>query len=237
MIAPGDRADARSIALLGGTGAQGRGLALRFAIAGYSVLLGSRDAQRADASAIALNEQLVEQEVGHRATILGTENAAAAEGADTVIIAVPYSGHAALIHSLRNQLAGKTVISCVNPITFDALGPQGIRPEAGSAAEEAAELVPEARMVAAFHHLSAPRLLNADADLTGEDVLLCGDDEDALAVVEELTRVGLGATPVRAGALRLSGTLEAMTAVIISVNLRYRVNAGLALTGLPLASD
>lgn len=235
MSARAERAEPRAIALLGGTGAQGRGLALRFALAGYSVVLGSRDPERARGSADELNGQLAEiaqHEADRRTSILGATNANAAAAADTVIIAVPYAGHAALIASLRNHLARKTVISCVNPISFDSLGPLGIRPEAGSAAEEAAVAAPEARMVAAFHHLSAPKLRNPDADLSGEDVLLCGDDEQSLAQVEELTRVGLGATPLRAGALRLAGTLEAMTAVIISVNKRYRVNAGLALTGL-----
>ncbi|MEB4614174.1 NADPH-dependent F420 reductase, partial [Leucobacter sp. M11] len=148
-------------------------------------------------------------------------------------LAVPYAGHAELIRGLRGELAGKTVISCVNPVGFDASGAFAIQPGAGSAAEEAAQLAPEARVVAAYHHLSAPKLLRPEADVSGDDVLLCGDDEDALLLVDELTRRGLGARPVRAGALRLAGTLEALTAVIISVNRRYRVSAGVALTGFP----
>ncbi|MEU5949907.1 NADPH-dependent F420 reductase [Micromonospora sp. NPDC047465] len=214
------------IAVVGGTGPQGRGLGYRLALAGHEVVLGSRDAERATTAA----EELTQQ--AGVARITGAANLAAAESAGIVLLAVPYDGHAQLVTSLARAMAGKIVISCVNPLSFDRFGPYGRNVLAGSAAEEAAELVPSATVVGAFHHLAAPLLLNPEADLSHEDVLVCGDDIAAKERVMALAADVTGGRALDAGRLRLARQLEPLTAVLISVNKRYKTRSGLALTGL-----
>ncbi|WP_069816765.1 NADPH-dependent F420 reductase [Streptomyces sp. TP-A0874] len=215
------------IAVIGGTGPQGKGLAYRFARAGHTVVLGSRSAERAEQAATEILRR-----AGDTAPVSGVDNATAAESADVVLLAVPYDGHAALVESLRPRLAGKTLVSCVNPLGFDRRGPYGLDVPDGSAAEEAQRIVPEARLVGAFHHLSAPSLWNQAGLLDHEDVLVCGDDTEAKAVVVELARAVTGRPGVDAGALRLARQLEPLTAVLISVNKRYKVRSGIRVAGL-----
>ncbi|GGM16589.1 MULTISPECIES: NADPH-dependent F420 reductase [Micromonospora] len=214
------------IAVVGGTGPQGRGLGYRLARAGHLVVLGSRDAGRAEAAAEELSRQ-----VG-AARVTGATNLAAATDADVVLLAVPYDGHADLVTGLAPALADSLVVSCVNPLGFDRHGPYGVAVPAGSAAEEAAELVPSATVVGAFHHLAAPLLLDPDADLSHEDVLVCGDDVVAKERVMALAVDVTGGRALDAGRLRLARQLEPLTAVLISVNKRYKTRSGLALTGL-----
>lgn len=212
-----------TIAIIGGTGPQGRGLGCRFARGGHAVLLGSRSEERAAAAAA---------EIGARGagSVIGTTNAKAAEAADLVILAVPYDGHDALVAGLAVQLAGKVVISCVNPLGFDKAGPFGLDLGPTSAAEQAQALVPDARVVGAFHHLSAVSLIG-DAELD-EDVLVCGDDADAKAVVMELAASVTGRRGIDAGKLRLARQLEPLTAVLISINRRYKARSGISIAGL-----
>ena len=158
-----------SIGVLGGTGEQGRGLALRWAQAGHTVVIGSRDAQRAAASAA---------ELGHGVT--GAANAECAAGTDVVVAAVPWAGHAELLSSLAEPLRGKILIDCVNPLGFDKAGAYALPVEQGSAAQQAAELLPRSRVVAAFHHISAVLLLDPAITTLDTDVLVLGDDRDAL---------------------------------------------------------
>jgi NADPH-dependent F420 reductase len=124
----------------------------------------------------------------------------------------------------------------VNPLGFDKGGPYGLPVAAGSAAEEAAGLVPTATVVGAFHHLAAPLLLDPEADLSHEDVLVCGDDADAKARVMALAADVTSGRAVDAGRLRLAAQLEPLTAVLISVNKRYKTRSGVALTGLAPAA-
>ena len=156
-----------SIAVLGGTGDQGRGLARRFAMAGHEVILGSRSAERAQAVAAELGEGL---------PIRGMDNAGAAEAGDVVIVAVPWDGHRALLESLKDVLAGKIVVDCVNPLGFDKRGAYALPVEEGSAAEQAAAILPDSRVVAAFHHVSAVLLLDPEVEKVDLDVLVLGDD-------------------------------------------------------------
>jgi 8-hydroxy-5-deazaflavin:NADPH oxidoreductase len=220
------------VAVVGGTGPQGKGLAYRLARAGHSVVLGSRDPQRAADAALELRSL-----PGVAAPITGASNESAANAAGTVLLAVPYQGHAELVSSLAQALAGKLVISCVNPLGFDKRGPYGLAVAAGSAAEEAAGIVPSASVTGAFHHLAAPLLLDPEADLSHEDVLVCGDDAEAKARVLALAADVTGGRPVDAGRLRLAAQLEPLTAVLISVNKRYKTRSGLALTGLDPAVE
>ena len=214
-----------NIAIIGGTGAQGRGLARRLALAGRDVLIGSRSADRAATVA----DDLLSRG-GNMGGITGTSNYDAAAKADVVILAVPYDGHAELVESLRDALDGKVVISCVNPLGFDRHGPYGLAVKAGSAAEEAAELLPGSTVVGAFHHVSAVLLMSDK--VVDEDVLVCGDESSAKNVAIELAEAITGRKGVDAGPLRIARQLEPLTAVLISINKRYKTHAGIRVTGL-----
>jgi len=214
------------IAVIGGTGPQGKGLGYRWARHGHTVVLGSRAADRAEAAASEIRERVPEADVS------GATNLDALAGADVAVLAVPYDGHDALVAELADGLAGKVVVSCVNPLGFDKQGPYGLDVER-SAAESAAALVPDARVVGAFHHVSAPSLWGKADYLDHEDVLVCGDDEDAKAVVIELARAVVGRDGVDAGRLRLARQLEPLTAVLISINKRYKTRSGVAISGIP----
>jgi NADPH-dependent F420 reductase len=124
------------------------------------------------------------------------------------------------------------VISCVNPLGFDAGGPYGLEVTGGSAAEQAAALVPDAKVVGAFHHVSAVTLWGKQDYLDHEDVLVCGDDKDAKQVAIELAACVTGRDGVDGGALRLARQLEPLTAVLISINKRYKTRSGIAISGL-----
>jgi NADPH-dependent F420 reductase len=214
------------IAVVGGTGPQGKGLAYRFARHGHRVTLGSRSAERATEAAAEILERVPE------ATVSGAGNADAAAAADVVVLAVPYDGHDDLVGSLAEQLAGKVVISCVNPLGFDKQGPYGLDVPGGSAAEAAAALVPGARLVGAFHHVSAVTLWGEQEYVDHEDVLVCGDDAEAKAVAIELARAVTSYDGIDAGRLRLARQLEPWTAVLISINKRYRTRSGTSISGV-----
>lgn len=221
-----------TIAVIGGSGPQGKGLACRFAGAGYNVILGSRDADRAFVAAQELKQRLHEQPSGSSGSVSGATNADAAALAEIVLLAVPFKGHDELVADLAPKLRGKVVISCVNPLGFDKQGPYGLDLGATSAAENAQRLLPDSTLVGAFHHLSAVALSSGE-DLAHEDVLVCGDDATAKEAVMELAVAVTGRPGIDAGALRLARHLEPLTAVLISVNKQYKVRSGLALTGLP----
>ncbi len=211
------------IGILGGTGPQGRGLTRRFAAAGHAVVIGSRDPARAEQVAEAYAE------VGD---VRGGSNADAA-GADLVVVTVPYEGHAKLLGGLVEELADKIVVNCVNPLGFDKQGPYGLTVPAGSAAQEAAAILPRSQVVAAFHHVSAVRLDDPELDTIGGDILVLGEDREAVDVVCDLATAIPGARGVYAGRLRLAGQVEALTANLIAINRRYRAHAGIAVTDLP----
>lgn len=214
------------ITVIGGTGPQGKGLAYRFANAGHSVTLGSRSSERAEAAATEITARL------DGGTVAGAANQDALLDADVVILAVPYQGHAALVDGIRTDLASKIVISCVNPLGFDKTGPFALDVEDRSAAEEAQRLAPAARLVGAFHHLSAANLWGDAELLSHEDVLVCGDDPDAKEVVADLARSITGRKGIDAGPLRMARQLEPLTGVLISINKRYKVRSGISVVGL-----
>jgi NADPH-dependent F420 reductase len=215
------------IAIIGGTGPQGKGLGYRFAKSGHDIILGSRSEERAVEAATELAARIT-----GAGSVNGAANDKAAEAADLVLLAIPFDGHDDLVASLAPQLAGKVVISCVNPLGFDKRGPYGLDLGETSAAENAQRLLPDTRMVGAFHHLSAVSLISEADVLDHEDVLVCGDDVDAKATVLELAATVTGKPGIDAGALRLARQLEPLTAVLISINKRYKVRSGLAVVGL-----
>jgi NADPH-dependent F420 reductase len=215
--------DGGTVAILGGTGEQGRGLGRRLAMAGVPVVLGSRSAARAEEAA----EQMRADDPG--IDISGADNETAATQGATVIVAVPYEGHRELLASLADALRGKLVIDCVNPLGFDKQGAFALPVAEGSAAQEAQAVLPESRVVAAFHHVSAKLLLTGDAPVD-TDVLVLGDDRTAKDEVIELVGLVKGMRGVDAGALRLAAHVEGMTAALIAMNRRYKAHAGLRVT-------
>lgn len=213
----------QTVAVLGGTGPQGRGLARRFAASGLPVVIGSRSRERAEATA----RELAAATGG---TVTGADNAAAARLGDVVVVAVPWDGHRELLAELAPSLSGKVVVDCVNPIGFDAQGAYPLPVDEGSAAEQAAALLPDARVVAAFHHVSAVLLDDPSVDRVDTDVLVLGDDREATDLVGELAGRVPGMRGIYGGRLRNAHQVEALTCNLISVNRRYKAHAGLRVT-------
>ena len=213
--------DGLVIGILGGTGDQGRGLARRFALAGHPVIIGSRRLERAQAAA---------QGIGPN--VRGLANAEAARQADLVIAAVPWEGHGELLSGLAAELAGKIVVDCVNPLGFDQRGAYPLPVAEGSAAQQAAALLPDSQVVAAFHHVSAVLLLDPEIDTIDLDVLVLGDDRPATDLVQALAARIPGVRGIYAGRLRNCGQVEALTANLVSINRRYKAHAGLRITDI-----
>jgi NADPH-dependent F420 reductase len=214
-----------TLAFLGGTGDQGRGLARRFAIAGHHVVLGSRQVERAEQAADELRATVPDPTL-----IDGNSNEVAAAAGDIVVVAVPWEGHEALIRALAPSLAEKVVIDCVNPLGFDAQGAFALEVPAGSAAQQAALLLPHSTIVAAFHHVSAVLLLDPAVTSIDTDVLVLGDERSATDLVQALVDRIEGMRGVYGGRLRNAGQVEALTANLVSVNRRYKAHAGLRVT-------
>lgn len=207
------------VGVLGGTGDQGRGLAYRLARAGQQVVIGSRSAERARAAAAELGNG-----------VQGADNAECARRSDIVIVAVPWDGHAEILEALRADLAGKLVVDCVNPLGFDKQGAYALTPDEGSAAQQAAALLPDSRVTAAFHHLSAVLLRNPEVDEIDTDVMVLGDSRDDTDAVQALAGRIPGMRGVFAGRLRNAHQVESLVANLISVNRRYKAHAGLRVT-------
>ena len=212
------------IGILGGTGDQGQGLAWRFAAGGLTVLIGSRQAARAEAVAATVRESLP------TGSCQGAANSEVARRADLVVVAVPYDGHAETLEGLREPLTGKIVVDCVNPLGFAHRGAYALPVPEGSAAEQAAAILPDSRVVAAFHHVSAVLLGDPAVSHIDLDVLVLGDDREATDLVQELAAVIPGARGVFGGRLRNAGQVEALTANLVAVNRRYKAHAGIRVT-------
>ena len=214
-----------TLAFLGGTGDQGRGLARRFALAGHRVVLGSRQADRAAKVAAELAETVTDPSL-----VSGTDNESAAASCDVVVVAVPWEGHEVLVGALAGALAGKVVIDCVNPMGFDDKGAFALAVAEGSAAQQAAMLLPDSTVVAAFHHVSAMLLLDPEVASVETDVLVLGDDRTATDLVQALVDRIDGMRGIYGGRLRNAGQVEALTANLVSINRRYKAHAGLRVT-------
>ncbi|MFE0581544.1 MULTISPECIES: NADPH-dependent F420 reductase [unclassified Streptomyces] len=207
------------VGVLGGTGDQGRGLAYRLARAGQKVIIGSRAADRAHTAA---------EELG--LGVEGADNAECARRSDIVIVAVPWEGHAKTLEALREDLAGKLVVDCVNPLGFDKQGAYALRVEEGSAAQQAAALLPDSRVTAAFHHLSAVLLQDGSIDEIDTDVMVLGESRADTDIVQALAARIPGMRGIFAGRLRNAHQVEALVANLISTNRRYKAHAGLRTT-------
>ena len=214
------------VSILGGTGEQGPGMALRWAKAGVEVIIGSRQQARAEAIAAELNQEL------GQASIKGMANPDAAVAADVVALTVPLSAHRSTLESVQAHLQGKILIDVCVPL--DPENPRKmLMPAAGSAAEEAQELLGESvKVVAAFQNVSAHELREL-AHAVDCDVLVCGNDREARQTVMRLVEQ-MGLHPIDAGLAFNARVVESLTALLISLNIRHRVKgSGVRITGLP----
>jgi NADPH-dependent F420 reductase len=217
-----------TLAVIGGTGAEGSGLAMRWAAAGYPVIIGSRSAEKAEASTAELRALLP----AGSATLNGNTNAAAAAAAEIVVLSVPYSAQENTINEIAEACRGKIVITVVAPLQPPKVSTVW-RPAGGSAAEEAqAQFGPDVRVVAAFQNVSAGHL----KDLSWEancDVLVTGDDKEAKLTAIELANAA-GFFAIDAGPLANASVVEGLTAVLIGINIRNKVKgSGIRITGIP----
>ncbi len=211
------------VAVLGGTGPQGRGLARRFAQAGITVVLGSRTAEKA----MSIAAELAEATGG---VVTGAANADAAAAGDVVLVVVPWDGHKELLESLRGTLAGKIVVDCVNPLGFDTQGAYALPVEEGSATQQAAAILTESRVLGAFHNVSAVLLEDPEVERVETDVLVLGDDRAATDLVQALADSIPGVRGVYGGRIRNAHQVEAFTANLIAMNRRYKSHAGVRIT-------
>jgi NADPH-dependent F420 reductase len=220
-----------TIAIVGGTGPEGTGLARRWARAGETIIIGSRDPERARQVAAR-----VATEASAGARISGLENSAAVAAADVVVLTVPFAGQAATLKRLKKSFKpGAIVIVAAVPLAAE-VGERATRTLGvwqGSAAQQAAELLPQGvRVAAAFHNLSA-HLLEGDAEVEC-DVIVCSDDDAARGVASELAEKIPGVRAVNGGPLENARIVEQITALLITLNMKYGVShAGLRITGLP----
>lgn len=212
------------IAILGGTGEQGPGLALRWALAGEEVVIGSRQKEKGERVAAELNAEL------GRDLLRGTDNVEAAAAADVVFITVPYSAHVKTLETVRAQVQGKIFVDVSVPLDPDNAR-RVVMPEAGSATEEAKQILGDGvQVVCALQNISAHLLRDANATIDC-DVLICGD-KDARPVVVELVRK-LGINPIDVGPLAAASLIEPITALLIRLNIKNKVHsAGIRITGL-----
>jgi hypothetical protein len=189
------------------------------------VVLGSRQAERAEQAATELRESVPDPSM-----VGGATNEEAAATCDVVVIAVPWEGHETLVTALAPALTGKIVIDCVNPMGFDKQGAFPLPVPEGSAAQQAAALLPDSTVVAAFHHVSAVLLLDPEVDKLETDVLVLGEDREATDLVQALVDRIAGMRGIYGGRLRNAGQVEALTCNLVSINRRYKAHAGLRVT-------
>jgi NADPH-dependent F420 reductase len=219
-----------TIAVLGGTGPEGSGLALRWARAGETVIIGSRDAARAEQTA-----ETIRKRVGANAKVSGMENSAACAASDLLVLTVPFEAQAALLKQLKPAIrAGSILIDATVPLAA-SVGGRATRTLGvwqGSAAQQTAELVPKGvSVVAAFHNVSAD-VLNGDEPVDC-DVIVCSDDPNATAVAMELAAKIARVRAIDGGKLENARIVEQITALLIGLNIRHKGHGGIRITGLP----
>ncbi len=213
------------LAFLGGTGPEGRGLALRYAVAGHEVFIGSRDGSRGIETA----QGLLEKRPG--ISVMGGGNDEAARLGEMAFICVPYEAQKSLLPGLTESLAGKVVVNVVAPLSFVKGRASAVAVPEGSAAEESQMLLPKSQVVAAFQNLSARKLLAAGKPMEG-DVVVCSDHESAKKRVMSLVEVVEGLRAVDGGGLANARYVEQLTALLLNVNRIYRAQSSIKLVGL-----
>ncbi|MCS7296137.1 MAG: NADPH-dependent F420 reductase [Chloroflexota bacterium] len=214
------------LAFVGGTGPEGLGLAMRFAVAGHAVSIGSRSPERGAEAAAKVRERVP----GAEAT--GGANAEVVTGADVVFLTFPYEGQEPTLRTIGDRLAGKIVCDVVAPLQFvKGKGAVALDVPGHSAAEEAAALLPGARVVSAFQNLSAEKLMEVEHELEA-DVIVCGDDAEAKEVVIGLANAIPGVRGIDGGALFNSRYVEMLTALLINLNRRHKTQTTIRIVGI-----
>ncbi len=220
----------RVIAVLGGTGPEGFGLALRWARAGETVVIGSRDVKRAQTAA-----ENIRSKAGGQASVSGAENSAACAAADVIVLTVPFEGHAGLLKQVKPAIRpGSIVIDATVPLAA-SVGGRATRTLGlwqGSAAQESVELLPKEVLVAAAFQNVGAELLNADGPVDC-DVIVCSDDPNASRMARSLAAKIPGVRPLEGGKLENARLLEQITALLIGLNIRHKGHSGIRITGLP----
>jgi 8-hydroxy-5-deazaflavin:NADPH oxidoreductase len=222
----------RAIAVIGGTGPAGTGLALRWSRAGETVIIGSRDAARAQQTA-----KVIAERAGAKAQVSGMENSAACAASDLLVLTVPFEGQAALLKELKPAIrSGSILIDATVPLAASVGGRASrmLGVWQGSAAQQTAELVPKGvSVVAAFQNVSAD-VLNGDNDEDIDcDVIVCSDDPNATQVAMELATKIAGVRAIDGGKLENARLVEQITALLIGLNIRHKGHGGIRITGLP----
>ena len=210
---------------IGGTGPEGRGLALRFALAGHSVIIGSREVTRATEASDSILERAPSAEIA------GAANGRSALDAEIAFVVVPYSAMVTTLESLRAPLMGKTVVSVVAPLEFTGGHPGAIRVPEGSAAEQAQRILPESKVVAAFQTISARDLLRGERPVDS-DVIVCADAGDAKRNVMTLAEDVPGLRAINGGRLCNSRYVEDFTALLLNINRIYKVHSAVRIAGI-----
>jgi NADPH-dependent F420 reductase len=215
------------IAILGGTGEQGPGLALRWAKAGEEVIIGSRQKEKGEKVAVELNQELGKE------LIHGADNVAAATAADIIVLTVPYSAHGSTLESVKEQCKGKIFVDVSVPLDPDNAR-RAIMPAAVSASEEAQQVLgPDVKVVCALQNISAHLLRDINAEIDC-DVLVCGDKDARPLVMQLINKIGGGIRAISAGPLEAARQIEPITALLIRLNILNKVHsAGIRITGLP----
>ena len=223
----------RAIAVIGGTGPAGAGLALRWARAGETVIIGSRDAARAQQTA-----ETIRKRAGASAQVIGMQNSAACAASDLLVLTVPFAGQAELLKQLKPAIRpGSILIDATVPLAASVGGraSRTLGVWQGSAAQQTAELVPKGVSVAAaFQNVSAD-VLNSDKDVDC-DVIVCSDDPNATQVAMELAAKIAGVRAIDGGKLENARIVEQITALLIGLNIRHKGHGGIRITGLPDAA-
>lgn len=214
------------LAILGGTGPEGKGLALRLALAGEEVTIGSRSAERGAAAAA----EMAGGAPG--ASISGADNAGAAAAGDVVFLAFPYEGQRPVLEELAGSLEDKIVVSVIAPMVFErGKGARAVEVEAGSAAEEAQEILPGSQVVAAFQNVSAEELMDPQVDMEG-DVVVCSDHAGAKKLVMGLADKIPSLRGIDGGALANARYVEQITPMLVNINRIYKTHASIKITGV-----
>ena len=212
------------LAILGGTGPEGKGLALRLAMAGEEVVIGSRDATRASDAAEALKE------LAPNLKVTGDVNDVAAQQADVVFLTVPYEGQATLLQQVAPALTGKVVVNVVAPMVFNRGRAHAIQVEDGSAAEESQKILPESQVVAALQNLSAEDLMQPDLTMES-DVVVCSDHREAKEQVMAMVQRIPDLRAIDGGALEYARYVEQLTALLVNINRIYRCHSTIKIVG------
>jgi len=218
------------LAFIGGTGPEGLGLAARFAAAGHEIVIGSRSPERAQQAVERIRARVPE------ARVAGMVNEEAVRRGDIVFVTIPFVGHRDTLNALAPAIGAKIVVDVVSPISFEGGRIAAIAVPEGSAAEQAQALLPQAQVVAGFHHLDASRLMRVEQPVEG-DVLVCADHQGAKETVMALAEEIEGVRALDGGPLANSRYLEEFTVLLLNLNKTYKAHSSLKISGIPAARE